>query len=251
MELQGQIALVTGGASGIGAATTLALARAGADVAFTYWSSEEGAAATKKTVEALGRRVLALRADMSDPSVPAATVAKVEAEFGPIDILFANTGGLITRIPIVEMPLKHYNDVMVLNTTSTFLICQAALQRMQTRKRGAIVTMSSLAGYDGGGPGAVIYAASKGAVLTFTRGLAKEAAAHGIRVNAVAPGLIGTRFHDVHSTPDNRRATVERTPLKREGRPEDVAEAVLFLASNRSSFITGEVLNVNGGLGMF
>jgi 3-oxoacyl-[acyl-carrier protein] reductase len=137
------------------------------------------------------------------------------------------------------------------NVKSTFLACKAALTRMEPRKHGVIVTMSSLAAFDGGGPGASHYAASKGAISTYTRSLAKEVGPLGIRVNGVAPGLIGTRFHDVFNTPEGRRATVERTPVRREGTPEDVAEAVLYLASERSSFLAGEIIQINGGLGMF
>ena len=120
---------------------------------------------------------------------------------------------------------------------------------MEPRRTGAIVTMSSLAAYEGGGPGASHYAATKGAIASFTRALAKEVGPLGIRVNGVAPGLIGTRFHDTFSTPEGRAATVERTPLRREGGPEDVANVVLYLASDEASFVTGEVVQVNGGIG--
>lgn len=250
MDLTGRVALVAGGASGIGAASALALARAGADVALTYWSSEAGANEVVTAIRSSGRRALAVKADMTDPAVPPEVVERVEAELGPIDILFANTGGMVKRVPIADATLGTWNEILTLNYTATFLVCQAVLRKMKVRGCGAIVTMSSLAGFDGGGPGACAYAASKGAVSTFTRGLAKEAAAFGVRVNAVAPGLIGTRFHDVFSTAESRKAMVDKTPLKREGQPEDVAEAVVFLASERAAFITGEVLNINGGLGM-
>lgn len=250
-ELAGRIALVTGGASGIGHASSLALAREGADVALTYFSSADEARAVAAEIEALGRRALALHADMTDAATVERVVAETEAKLGPIDILFANAGGILKRIRSVEATLDLWNQVFAVNTTSTFLICQAVLKRMEPRKRGAIITMSSLAAFTGGGPGATHYAASKGAIVTYTRGLAREVGPLGIRVNGLAPGLIATRFHDTFTPNEARKATVERTPLRREGTPKDCAGAALFLASDDSSFLTGEIIEVNGGLGLY
>jgi len=251
MELIGKRALVMGGASGIGKASSLALAQAGADVVLTYWSSEEEAAQVVAQIRALGRQAHALRADLSDPSRAEQVFAEAERAVGEIDILFANIGGLIQRCRVADMPLSLWNDALNLNLTSTFAICQAALRRMEPRGRGAIITMSSLAAFDGGGPGSAHYAASKGAVATFTRSLAKEVGPAGIRVNGVSPGLIATRFHDTFNTPANRQAIAERTPARREGAPEDVANAVVFLASERAAFLAGEIIQVNGGLGLY
>lgn len=244
MSFQDKVVLVTGGASGIGAAASRAFARGGARVAFTYATSRDEADALAAELGAL-----ALPADLTRPEVVTEIFARIERELGPIDVLFANAGGLLQRSRCVDTSLELWEQAIAVNLTSTFLCCQAALRSMEPRRRGAIVTMSSLAAFDGGGFGAAHYAATKGAVATFTRSLAKEVGPLGIRVNGVAPGLIGTRFHDVFNTPEGRAAAVERTPLRREGRPEDVAEAVLYLASDRASFLAGEILQVNGGVG--
>jgi len=251
MELQGKRALVTGGASGIGKATSLALARAGADVALTYWSSSAEADEVVAQIRAMGRQAHAIRADLTDAAVAEQVYAEAESVIGRVDTLFANIGGLIQRCRVVEMPLALWHDAMNLNLTSTFLICQAALKRMEPRGTGTIVTMSSLAAFDGGGPGSAHYASSKAAVATFTRALAKEVGPLGIRVNGVAPGLIATRFHDVFNTPANRQAIAERTPARREGQPEDVANVVVFLASDKAAFLGGEIIQVNGGLALY
>lgn len=251
MELQGKRALVMGGASGIGKATSLALAQAGADVVLTYWSSTGEADEVVAQIRATGRQAHAIQADLTDAAVAEQVFAQAESLLGGIDTLFANAGGLIQRCRVVDMPLGLWNDAMNLNLTSTFLICQAALKRMEPRGSGTIVTMSSLAAFDGGGPGSAHYASAKAAVATFTRALAKEVGPLGIRVNGVAPGLIATRFHDTFNTPANRQAIAERTPARREGRPDDVANVVVFLASERAAFLAGEIIQVNGGLALY
>jgi len=250
-ELSGRVALVTGGASGIGRASSLALAREGADVALTYLTSAEEARKVEAQIRKLSRKALILRADMTNEETADNVVARTEETLGPLDILFANAGGILKRTPSVDASLELWNEVFAVNVTSTFLICRAALKRMIPRRRGAIITMSSLAAYSGGGPGATHYAAAKGAIVTYTRGLGREVGPHGIRVNGVAPGLIGTRFHDIFNTPEGRKAAVAATPLMREGTPQDVAEAVVYLASDRSSFITGETIQINGGAAVY
>jgi 3-oxoacyl-[acyl-carrier protein] reductase len=251
MELAGKRALVMGGASGIGKATSLALAKAGADVVLTYFSSSDEAQDVVAQITAMGRRAHAIKADVSNDAIAEQVFVEAEGAIGEIDTVFANIGGLIQRCRIVDMPLTLWNEAMNLNLTSTFLVCQAALKRMEPRKSGVIVTMSSLAAFDGGGPGSAHYASSKAAVATFTRALAKEVGPLGIRVNGVAPGLIATRFHDTFNTPANRQAIAERTPARREGQPEDVADVVVFLASPRAAFLAGEIIQVNGGLGLY
>ena len=246
MSFQDKVVLVTGGASGIGAAATRAFAKAGARVAFTYATSRDEAAALSAE---LGVKTLALPADLTRPEAVTEVFARTAREFGPLDVLFANAGGLLQRSRCVDTTLELWQRAIAVNLTSTFLCCQAALRSMEPRRTGAIVTMASLAAFDGGGPGASHYAATKGAVATYTRSLAKEVGPLGIRVNGVAPGLIGTRFHDVFNTPQGRAAVVERTPLRREGTPEDVAETVLYLASDRASFLAGEIIQINGGMG--
>ena len=250
-EFSGRMALVTGGASGIGRAATLALAREGAAVAFTYMTSADEAREVETEITGSGGRAVALQADMTRWDAVEDVFARAEKALGPVDILFANAGGLLKRERCVDTSPDFWDEVFAVNVKSTFLACKAALARMEPRRRGVIVTMSSLAAFDGGGPGATHYAASKGAISTYTRGLAKEVGPLGIRVNGVAPGLIGTRFHDVFNTPEGRRAMVEKTPVRREGTPEDVAAAVVYLASEKSSFLAGEIIQINGGLGMF
>jgi 3-oxoacyl-[acyl-carrier protein] reductase len=250
LRFSGKTVMITGGASGIGGAATRAFAANGAKVAFTYVTSADEAKAIETDLRGADRQALAIRADMTDPATVADAFAQAEAALGPVDILFANAGGLLKRSRCVETPIELWHEAIAVNLTSTFLACQAALRSMEPRKSGTIVLMSSLAAFDGGGPGASHYAATKGAVATYVRSLAKEVGPLGIRVNGVAPGLIGTRFHDVFNTPEGRKATAERTPLRREGTPEDVAEVVLFLASDSASYLSGEIIQINGGLGM-
>jgi 3-oxoacyl-[acyl-carrier protein] reductase len=249
--LQGQRVLVTGGASGIGRAIAEAFGRCGAHVVFTYFSSEEAAAQTVATIEASGGHALALYADLTQEAEVTHVVSRAIERFGGIDVLVANTGGLLQRSKVTDCSLELWNKALAVNLTSVFLCCRAVLPHMERAGHGCIITMSSLAAHDGGGAGSAHYAASKGAVLTFTRSLAKEVGPLGIRVNGIAPGLIATRFHDTFSTPEGRQATVNRTPLHREGQPEDVAGIALFLASPHASFIAGETIEVNGGQGVF
>lgn len=247
-EFAGKVVIITGGASGIGGATTLAFAKAGAKVAFTYATSADEARALEAEIAKFDGQCLAIQADMTLPETVEKVFVETEKAFGPVDIVFSNAGGMLQRSRCAETPFDLWQKVIAVNLTSTFLTCQAALKRMEPRKSGVIVTMASLAGFDGGGPGASHYAATKGAVATYTRAWAKEVSGLGIRVNGVAPGLIATRFHDTFSTPEGRKGTVEKTPLRREGQPEDVANTVLFLASDRASFLTGEIIQINGGL---
>lgn len=244
MGFSGKVVVITGGASGIGGAATRAFAAAGAKVAFTYQTSADEAECRDA-----GHTAVGIASDVRDPDAVTALFDRVGHELGPADILFANAGGLLKRQRCAESTLELWQEAMAINVYSAFLATQAALRQMEPRRTGSIVLMSSLAAFDGGGPGSSHYAASKGAVATLVRSLAKEVGPLGIRVNGVAPGLIGTRFHDIFNTPDGRAAAVERTPLRREGVPQDVADAVLYLASDRAAFITGEVLQVNGGTG--
>jgi 3-oxoacyl-[acyl-carrier protein] reductase len=249
MKLSGKSVLVTGGASGIGQGVALALAAEGADVAITYATSDP--AETLAQLKARGGKSLAIKADLRLEKECEGVVKQTIEAFGDLDILVANTGGLLKRSRVVETSLELWNEALTLNLTSTFLCCRAALRHMEAKKKGNLILMSSLAAHDGGGFGASHYAATKGAILTFTRALAKEVGPLGIRVNGLAPGLIATRFHDTFTPAEGRKATVERTPLRREGTPKDVAGAALFLASEDSSFLTGETIEVNGGLGLY
>ncbi|MFT3974094.1 MAG: SDR family NAD(P)-dependent oxidoreductase [Amaricoccus sp.] len=247
-DLAGRTVLVTGGASGIGRGIVEAFLAEGARVAFTYATSGTAAA---EIAAAHGDRVLSLKADAGDEAAVADTVARVNAAFGTIDVAVANAGGLLQRSKVADCPLSLWNDALAINLTSAFLLSRAVLPQMTAAGKGSIVLMTSLAAHDGGGFGASHYAASKGGVSTFVRALAKEVGPDGIRVNGVAPGLIGTQFHDRFSTAEGRSATVARTPVRREGTPADVAGAVLYLASPLAAFVTGEIIEMNGGLGAF
>ena len=250
-DFTGQVALVTGGASGIGKGMVEAFAAHGAHVAFTYFTSQAGADELVKDIEQRGGQALAIHADLTREDEVARMINAVIERFGRIDVLVTNSGGILKRTKLMDCSLDLWNEAMAVNVTSTFLCCKAVLSHMERAGKGCIITMSSLAAHNGGGAGAVHYATTKGAILTFTRGLAKEVGPLGIRVNGVAPGLIGTQFHDKFSTPEMRQSSVAQTPLRREGTPEDVANATLFLASPASSFLSGETIEINGGQGMY
>ncbi len=248
---QGRRVLVTGGASGIGRGIAEAFGRQGAHVALTYFTSDEGAAETVAAIEAAGGQAVALQADVTREDEVARVVAAMIERFGGIDVLVTNAGGLLQRSRVVECSRALWDEALAVNLTSTFLCCRAVIPHMEQAGQGCIITISSLAAHDGGGAGAAHYAAAKGGVMTFTKALAKELGPLGIRVNGIAPGLIATQFHDRFTRPEARRATVERTPLRREGLPEDVAGVALFLASPHAAFLTGETIEVNGGQGLY
>ncbi len=249
LDLTGKTAFVTGGNLGIGRAISLALARCGVDVALTYYSHREEGEQTVKDIEQMGRKAYAFQLDATDSTQVKTVVDKVaRALGGHIDILMNNAGHLVKRSPIVDMTDEHWFTTMNVNVTSTFFCTRAVLPYMNTGW-GRIVNMSSLAARNGGGNGATAYAASKGAIIAFTRGLCKEVADQGITVNAVAPGLIlETPFHKTFNTDAGIQGAINSTPLKRGGTPDDVAGAILYFVSELGSFITGEILEINGGL---
>ena len=247
VDLNGKVAVVTGGARDIGRAVALELARCGASVVVNYNSSGDRAKAVVGEISATGRRAVAVQADVTRPEGAQTLMRATRDAFGDrIDVLVNNAGGLVARKKLDEMDVEFWNTVVTLNLTSVFLVTQAALPLFTAG--GAIVNLSSLAAHDGGGPGSLAYAASKGAVLTLTRGMAKELAPRRVRVNCVSPGMIATTFHDTFTAPEARKATAARTTLGREGTADDVARAVLFLASEASSYVNGESLEINGGL---
>lgn len=249
LSLAGKTAFVTGGNIGIGRAVSLALARCGADVVLTYYSHKEEGEETVKAIEQMGCKGYAYQLDATDAQQVKGVVDQVAETFnGHIDILMNNAGHLVARAPIVDMTDEHWFQTINVNLTSTFFCTRAVLPFMNTGW-GRIINMSSLAARNGGGNGATAYAASKGAVIAFTRGLCKEVAEQGITVNAVAPGLIlETPFHETFNTDAGIQGAINSTPLKRGGTPDDVANAVLYLATELGSFITGEIIEINGGL---
>lgn len=249
IDLSGKTALITGGNIGIGRGVALSLARCGAEVALTYFSHQQEGEETVKMIEGMGGKGHAHQLDATD-SAHVNKVVDLVAETlgGHIDILMNNAGHLVGRTTIEEMSDEHWHKIMDVNLSSTFYVTRAVLPYMN-RGWGRIVNMSSLAARNGGGDGAVAYAASKGAIIAYTRGLAKEVAGKGITVNAVAPGLIlETPFHETFNTDAGIQGAINATPLKRGGTPADVAGAVIYFVSELGSFITGEIIEINGGL---
>jgi 3-oxoacyl-[acyl-carrier protein] reductase len=236
---------------GIGRATALALARAGADVAVHFYADEAGAAGAVREIASLGREAAAFGGDLTRGADVARVVGGALARFGRLDILVNNAGGLLGRHGVADMPEAFFHDVMNVNVLTTFLCCQAAAPGMIARGSGAIVNLTSLAAHNGGGPGASAYAAAKAAVLALTKAYAKELAPHGIRVNAVSPGLIGgTPFHKTFTAPEAFAAAVKTIPLGRAGTPEDVASVITFLAGDGAAYLAGETIEINGGMYM-
>jgi 3-oxoacyl-[acyl-carrier protein] reductase len=246
-SLKGKVAVVTGGARDIGRAISVKLAKEGANVVVNYFNNEEDAKETLKQIEAVGGKAIAVYANVTNQGDIDAMVAKTKEAFGDkVDILVNVAGGLFARKTIEEMDEAFYDLIMNVNFKSLFLVTKAFKPMMGDG--GSIVNFASQAARDGGGPGAAMYAASKGAVLTYTRSLAKEFGPQGIRVNALCPGMIATRFHDEHTKDQVRANVAAGTPLRREGRAEEVADLVAYLASDSASFITGNNVDINGGL---
>lgn len=247
MQFKGKNAIVTGGGRDIGRAISIKLAEAGANVCVSYANDEASARDTLARMEAAGGRAVLYRADATRADEVASLVDASRAAFGErIDILVNVAGGLVARRPLDEIDEAFFRRVMDLNMTSVFLATKAAAPHMG--EGGAIVNFASLAGRDGGGPGAAIYATAKGAVMTFTRAMAKELGPRGIRVNALCCGMIATRFHDEFTKPEVRKAVAGATPLRREGRADEAADVALYLASDAASFINGANIDVNGGV---
>ena len=247
MTLVGKVALVTGGSRGIGRAIALKLAENGADVAINYAGNTAAAEEVKAAIEQMGRKALLIQCSVADTDGVQAMVNQVVKELGRLDILVNNAG--ITRDGLMmRMKEADWDDVMNTNLKGVYNCSKAVMRTMMKQKSGRIVNMASVVG-EMGNAGQANYAAAKAGVIGFTKSLAKEVASRGITVNAIAPGFIATDMTRVLS--DDQKAEMARTiPLGRAGQPEDVANAVLFLASEGAAYITGQVLNVDGGMVM-
>ncbi|HEY3057230.1 MAG TPA: glucose 1-dehydrogenase [Thermoanaerobaculia bacterium] len=242
-------ALVTGAGGGIGRATALCLGEMGMDIAVHYFRNADGAKSIVAELEKMGRKAEAFQADLSRADEARNIVCAVEKRLGSVDVLINNAGDLVERRPLLEMTEELWRRILDLNLTSAFFCTQAAAQGMVARGRGVIVNVSSLAAHNGGGPGAFAYATAKGALISFTKAIAKELAPKGIRVNAVAPALIGeTNFHDRYTPRDAFENTIRSIPLGRAGTPEDVARVIKFLVSDDSAYLVGETIDITGGL---
>lgn len=248
-DLSGLTTLVTGGGTGIGRALSMGLARCGAAVVVNYRRSEQEAQETVQEIRGLGAKAAAVQADVTDERQVKALVDETCKTFGGLDILIANAGGPTTQCPTAELTEDQWDAGIALNCKSVFLCVKHMVSRLP-KGRGRIIITSSISARSGSGPGMIIYAAAKGALNNMVRSWAKEFAPRGITVNAIAPGIIRTRFHENNTPPEVYRKLIDRIPLGRDGIPEDCVGAVLLLASEEGSYITGQIIEINGGMQM-
>lgn len=246
MDVKNKVVLVTGGARDIGRAISIKLASMGASVAVNYFDNPADAEETVKTITAAGGKAIAIQADVTKTADVQRLVGETIKAFGPaIHGLVNVAGGLVGRKKVEDMEEEFWDLVIDLNLKSVYLVTKSVLPHMPDG--GAIVNFSSQAARDGGGFGAIAYSAAKGGVMTFTRGLAKELGPRKIRVNALAPGMINTTFHNTFTKPEVRQKVAASTPLGREGEAREIAELAAYLLSDAASFVTGTNVDINGG----
>lgn len=249
-KLEGKKVFITGAEQGIGFETAKGLIEAGCDIYIHYFSGTEGPEKLVALATSLGRWAAFGPADLTKKEHADAVVAKAVEFLGGMDVLVNNVGGIIARKWLGEIDADYWQTVIDVNLTTMMHVTQAALPSLKKAKDGAsIVNLASLAGRSGGHSGSLCYFMTKGAVLTWTRSLAAELGEYGIRVNAVAPGLIlGTRFHNQHTTQESAEETIKGIPLGRAGTSQDVARTITFLASEYDGFISGATIDINGGI---
>ncbi|APG64420.1 oxidoreductase [Tenacibaculum todarodis] len=248
-KLNGKNVLVTAGAQGIGESITKHFIDNGANVAIHYFSSADTANKLVEYAEGKGQKAVAISGDLTKEADAITMVDKTIEALGGLDILINNAGSLVARKMLGDMEAEFWHKVMDINMTSMMFVTKAAVPYLVKNENSSIVNLASLAGRKGGHPGSLVYATSKGAILTFTRALSTELGGQGVRVNAVSPGLIlGTSFHNTHTTKKSAAETTAGIPIKRAGNAADVARAVLYLASEYDGFITGATLDINGGV---
>lgn len=248
-KLIGKNILITAGAQGIGEAITRHMIDSGANVAIHYFSSADTANQLVDYAISKGQKAIAISGDLTREVDANAMVKQTVAAFGGLNILINNAGSLVARKLLSDMEADFWHKVMDINLTSMMLVTRAASPYLAKNENSSIVNLASLAGRKGGHPGSLAYSTSKGAILTLTRALSAELGPQGTRVNAVAPGLIlGTSFHNTHTTKESADATISGIPIQRGGNADDVARAVIYLASEYDGFITGATLDINGGV---
>jgi 3-oxoacyl-[acyl-carrier protein] reductase len=249
-DFTGKVVLVTGASSGIGRATAELFGRCGASVAISYLTNKAGAEDAVAAILSNGSEVaaMALMADVTKISEIEQMIHEVEGRLGPVDILINNAGSLVERLRTLEMTEQRWNEVINLNATSAFFAAKAVIPKMLEKGSGVIINVTSIASRNGGALGSIHYSSAKAAILTMTKGLAKEFATQGIRVNAVSPGVIDTPYHQTFTTPEIMANLRKAIPMGREGRPDEVARVIAFLASDAASYLCGETIEVNGGL---
>jgi len=248
-KLAGKNVLITAGAQGIGESITRHFIDSGANVAIHYFSSADTANELIEYATSNGQKAVAISGDLTNEANANVMIEKTIEAFGGLDILINNAGSLVARKMLSEMEAEFWHKVMDINLTSMMFVTRAASPYLAKNDNSSIVNLASLAGRKGGHPGSLAYSTSKGAILTLTRALSTELGAQGTRVNAVAPGLIlGTLFHNTHTTKKSADATTASIPIQRAGNAADVARAVLYLASEYDGFITGATLDINGGV---
>ncbi len=247
-DFTGKVVLVTGASSGIGRATAEMFGRLGASVALTYNKNAAGAEAAVAAISVHGNKALAIQVDVTKDGEIARMVREVEEGLGRVDILVNNAGSLVERLKTLDLTESRWDEVMRLNATSAFFAAKAVIPKMLEKGSGVIINVTSIAGRNGGAPGSIHYSSAKAAILTMTKGLAKEFATQGIRINAVSPGVIDTPYHETFTTSETMDNLRKAIPMGREGRPDEVASVIAFLASDAASYLCGETIEINGGL---
>lgn len=247
MSLSGKVALVTGGARGIGRATVIELAKAGADVAINYAGSEEAAKQLAAEVEGLGRKTISIQTNVADSAAVGEMVKKVIEEFGHIDIL-VNNAGITKDNLLMRMKEEEWDQVIAVNLKGVFNCIKAVTRQMMKQRSGRIINMSSVVGVMGNA-GQANYVASKAGVIGLTKSTARELATRGITVNAIAPGFIETDMTSSLGDEVNK-GILSQIPLGRMGQPEDIAKMVRFIASDEAGYVTGQIIHVDGGMVM-